>query len=125
MVDVTVKGNFNNTRRFLKRAETMNFSDLLSRYGDEGVQALASATPIDSGKTADSWSYEIESSSGSVSIFWKNSNVNKGVQIAVILNFGHGTGTGGYVQGRNYISPAIQPVFDQIVQDAWKEVTRN
>lgn len=93
------------------------------KYGIEGVEALASSTPVDSGKTADSWSYEIVGKKTSASIIWNNSNVNNGVPIAIILNYGHGTGTGGYVAGREYISPAIQPIFDKIADDAWREVT--
>ena len=97
---------------------------MLDKYGRVGVDALSSATPSDSGLTASSWSYEIEHSSSSAVIKFTNSNINKGVPIAIILQYGHGTGTGGWVQGRDYINPAIQPIFDKIVQDAWKEVTR-
>lgn len=93
------------------------------KYGIEGVEALASATPVDSGKTADSWSYEITGNKSFASITWNNSNINNGVSIAIILNYGHGTGTGGYVAGREYISPAIRPIFDRIADDAWREVT--
>ena len=97
---------------------------LLDRYGREGVAALASATPVDSGETANSWYYEIENKKGSATIRFCNSNINKGVPIAIILQYGHGTGTGGWVQGRDYINPAIRPVFDSLVQSAWREVTR-
>ena len=88
------------------------------------MSALSSATPVESGKTASSWYYEIKRQNGSISIEFLNSNINKGVPIAVILQFGHGTGTGGWVQGRDYINPAIQPIFDKIAEDAWKEVTK-
>ena len=97
----------------------------LDKYGREGVAALASATPIESGKTASSWYYEIKNSNGSATISFYNSNVNKGVPIAIILQYGHGTGTGGWVQGRDYINPAIQPVFDRIAEEAWREVTKS
>lgn len=123
MIRFVHKGNFNNTERFFSKATRLNVENILSHYGDIGVQALAEATPVDSGKTASSWSYEVQGSSSQASIIWTNSNINKGVNIAVILNFGHGTGTGGYVAGREYISPAIQPIFDQIANAAWKEVT--
>lgn len=102
----------------------MKISMVLDRYGREGVAALASATPYDSGRTADSWFYEIESTSGSSVIRFNNYNINKGVPIAIILQYGHGTGTGGWVEGRDYINPAVQPVFDRIVQEVWREVTK-
>ena len=89
-----------------------------------GVDALASATPVESGLTAASWYFEVESGGGRHRITWKNSNVNGGVHIAIILQYGHGTGTGGYVQGRDYINPAIRPVFDKIEAEVWKEVTK-
>jgi hypothetical protein len=95
----------------------------LDKYGRKGVSALAAATPVDSGLTASSWSYEIENTKESAKITFNNSNIQNGVPIAIILQYGHGTGTGGWVQGRDYINPAIQPIFDQIVDDAWKEVT--
>lgn len=98
---------------------------MLDRFGQEGVAALSSATPVDSGKTAASWSYEIERGDGKTVISWSNSNVNDGVNIAVILQYGHGTGTGGFVQGRDYINPAIQSVFDRIAEEAWREVTKS
>lgn len=124
MIRCTVRGDFKKTRNLLKRIRKLDFESLLEKYGQQGVQALAAATPKDSGETASSWIYEIEKGEGQISIYWNNTNVNQGVSIAVILNFGHGTGWGGYVQGRQYISPAIQPVFDQIAEAAWKEVTK-
>ena len=96
----------------------------LNKYGAQGVAALASATPVDSGLTASSWYYEVEKGKGVASITFYNSNVHRGICIAIILQYGHGTGTGGYVQGRDYINPAIQPIFDQLAEDAWKEVTK-
>ena len=124
MIRCTVKGDFKKSYSFLKRIRKLDLDSLLEKYAEEGVSALASATPVNSGTTAASWYYEIAKESNQISIYWKNSNVNQGVQIAVILNYGHGTGWGGYVQGRHYISPAIQPVFDQIAEAAWKEVTK-
>ena len=124
MISCTVKGDFKKTRNLLKRIRKLDFESLLEKYGTEGVEALSAATPVESGETAASWYYEIEKSSNQITIYWTNSNINQGVNIAVILNFGHGTGWGGYVQGRQYISPAIQPIFDQIAEAAWKEVTK-
>ena len=95
---------------------------ILEKYGQMGVSALASATPIDSGTTAESWGYEISIGKEEATIYWTNTNQNKGVYIAVILQYGHGTGTGGYVQGVDYINPAIRPVFDKIAEEAWMEV---
>lgn len=122
MIKISHKGNFNNTEKFLKKISTADFMRNLEKYGEMGVQALASATPMDSGLTASSWSYEIEKSSSSYTIHWVNNNINDGVNIAIILQYGHGTGTGGYVQGRDYINPALRPVFDEIAESAWKEV---
>lgn len=117
------KGNFQKTDNFLKKAKQGDYFRSLEKFAQEGVNALASATPIDSGKTAASWDYTISRSKGSVSITWTNSNINDGVSIAVIIQYGHGTRNGGYVQGRDYINPAIRPVFDKIAENVWKEVT--
>ena len=96
---------------------------ILDKYGHAGVSALAGATPMESGKTANSWTYEIETKGGYSTITFLNTNVNNGVNIALILQYGHGTGTGGWVEGRDYINPAIRPVFDKLADDAWKEIT--
>jgi hypothetical protein len=120
----THKGDFSKTTKFLTRVtQTVRRSDL-EKYAKKGVEALASATPVDSGLTASSWYYEIKHSNGSVSITFNNSNIQNGVPIAIILQYGHGTGTGGWVEGRDYINPAIQPIFDKIANDAWREVTK-
>lgn len=124
MIRFIHKGNFNNTEKFFSRAKKMNVESILNKYGDVGVRALSESTPMNSGKTSQSWGYEVKGTKESASIIWTNSNINKGVNIAVILQFGHGTGTGGYVQGRDYINPAIQPVFDEIADSAWREVTK-
>lgn len=124
MITFRHKGDFSKFSRYLERAKEAVRLGTLDKYGNEGVAALASATPIDSGETANSWYYEIERSNGSVAIRFNNSHVNQGVPIAIILQYGHGTGTGGWVQGRDYINPAIRPVFDKIADDAWKEVTK-
>ena len=118
------KGNFSKATRYMERIKEIFHFVLLDKYGKDGVAALSSATPVDSGNTANSWYYEIENKKGQVRINFLNSNINQGVPIAIILQYGHGTGTGGWVQGRDYINPAIQPVFDRILQDIWKEVTR-
>jgi len=96
----------------------------LDRFGKAGVAALASATPVKSGLTANSWYYETEIKDGAATITFNNSNIQNGVPIAIILQYGHGTNNGGWVQGRDYINPAIQPVFDKIANDAWREVTK-
>ena len=124
MISFRHQGDFSKTMRFLSRAKGMNISQLLNKYGQEGVAALSSATPTESGRTAESWYYEIEASRSSATITFLNSHVNKGVPIAIILQYGHGTGTGGWVQGRDYINPAIQPIFDKIADAAWREVTK-
>ncbi len=124
MISFRQKGDFAKLTRFLERAkESVRIGDL-DKYGREGVAALASATPVDSGLTASSWYYEITNKNGSASIVFCNSNVNQGVPIAIILQYGHGTRNGGWVQGRDYINPAIQPVFDKIADSAWREVTK-
>ena len=124
MITFRQKGDFSKLTRFLERAkETVRLGDL-DKYGRQGVAALSSATPIDSGLTAESWYYEIENKQGSATITFYNSNVQNGVPIAIVLQYGHGTRNGGWVQGRDYINPAIQPIFDEIVNEAWREVTK-
>lgn len=124
MISFRQKGDFSKLTRFLERAKNVVKIGELDKYGREGVAALASATPVDSGLTASSWHYEIEHQDGSATISFYNSNINKGVPIAIILQYGHGTRNGGWVQGRDYINPAIQPVFDKIANAAWEEVTK-
>lgn len=117
-------GSFKNTENFLNRMSRRDIAASLHKYGRIGVSALSAATPVESGLTATSWTYEIDRSLGSWGISWVNTNRNSGASIAILLQYGHGTGTGGYVSGRDYINPAIQPIFDQIAVDVWKEVTR-
>lgn len=124
MITFRHKGNFSKTRRYLERVKEAINLGFFDKYGREGVAALASATPIESGETAAAWGYEISHSGGAITLTFTNSHVNKGVPIAIILQYGHGTGTGGWVQGRDYINPAIQPIFDKIADDAWREVTK-
>ena len=122
-VSFTSTGSFDRTERFLAFLRGMSVNDILAKYGQKGVEALSAATPVESGETAASWSFDVTGSGGNYQISWSNSHVNEGVQIAVILQYGHGTGTGGYIQGRDYINPAMRPIFDQIANDVWKEVT--
>lgn len=117
-------GNFSKTLQFLNLVTSRNYLNKLNKYGLEGVEALAKVTPKRTGLTAASWTYKITEENGKITMSWFNTNVKNGVQIAVILDYGHGTGRGTYVQGRHYISPAIQPVFDRIANDVWKEVTK-
>ena len=118
------QGDFSKLTNFLERAREVVNLGFLDKYGKEGVEALRSATPIDSSETANSWYYEIENLNGTATLSFLNSHVNKGVPIAIILQYGHGTRNGGWVEGRDYINPAIQPIFDKIVEEAWKEVTK-
>ncbi len=122
MITFKHKGNLSKTHKFLSHALKPNFLAILQKYGEIGVRELRNYTPVDTGKTADSWTYEIVDRGNSISIYWSNTNINDGVPIAVILQYGHGTGNGGYVKGFDYINPAIAPVFEQIASEAWREV---
>lgn len=123
MIKFSQKGDFSKITKYLERVKHFAGLSILDKYGKEGVAALSAATPIDSGKTAESWNYQVSISKESASITFFNTNLNNGVPIAIILQYGHGTRNGGYVQGRDYINPAIQPIFDKIAQEVWKEVT--
>ena len=124
MISFRQKGDFSKLNRFLERAKNLVHLSDLDRYGREGVAALASATPVDTGKTAASWYYDIKINKESASITFNNSNIQNGVPIAIILQYGHGTRNGGWVEGRDYINPVIQPIFDKIAEETWKEVTK-
>lgn len=124
MISFRQKGDFKKLTHFLERAKDVAHMGILDKYGREGVAALSSATPIDTGLTAKSWYYEIENKKDYARITFYNSNIQNGVPIAIILQYGHGTRTGGWVQGRDYINPAIQPIFDDIANSAWKEVIK-
>ena len=104
--------------------KSKKYVEVLRKYGQEGVDALSSATPFETGHTASSWGYEIHETKDGAELVWTNSNINQGVNIAVILQYGHGTRNGGYIQGRDYINPALRPIFDRIAEAAWKEVGR-
>ena len=124
MISFEQKGDFSKTEQFLKRMKKKDMYKNLNIYGQRGVDALKKATPKDTGLTADSWRYEIKISKSDVKIIWSNLNIQNGVPIAVILQYGHATGTGGYVQGIDYINPAIKPIFDDISEKVWKEMKR-
>lgn len=121
MISLTSKGDFRKTEKFMKNARTKKLMSILKQYGEEGVAALMVATPLDTGRTASSWRYEIKVENNCIRLVFHNDNIQNGVPIAIILQYGHGTGTGGWVEGRDYINPAIQPVFDKIANSAWKE----
>ena len=116
-------GSFNKTEKFLKKAHNASKTIDLTKYGEKGVAALQAATPTRTGVTASSWYYKIEQSGSTITLSFLNSNVNRGVPIAIILQYGHGTNNGGWVQGRDYINPALRPIFDEMVEAIWKEVT--
>lgn len=118
----TVHGDFKNTEKFLKRAMSGDFYSRLDSYGQRGVEALRKGTPKESGETANSWGYRVIRSKSNPGIEWYNTHVNKGAVIAVLIQYGHGTGTGGYVQGIDYINPAMRPIFEDIANEIWKEV---
>lgn len=122
-VSFVTTGSFNKTDKFLAYIRGMDVGSILAKYGALGVDALSAATPENTGLTANSWSYEVTGSKGDYKITWINTNMHEGVAIAILIQYGHGTGTGGYVQGRDYINPAAKPVFDQIANDVWKAVT--
>ena len=124
-ISFTSKGDFSKTIKFLNKVKNVKINNILSKYGEIGVNALSQATPKDSGVTSRSWNYKIEVNNNNASIVWYNTNVVKGVNIAVILQYGHGTRNGGWVEGRDYINPAMKPVFDKIADQVWKEVINN
>lgn len=124
MVVIKQKGSFKHIEKFLSEATKMDVTKILEPYGVAGVKALQAATPVDTGETANSWSYRIRAQKGRYSIEFLNSNIVKGVPIAIILQYGHATGSGGYVQGRDYINPALKPIFDEMAERLWKEVTK-
>ena len=122
MITFKQTGDFSKTTNFLNNNKVVKLGEL-NKYGRMGVDALSRATPVDTGLTANSWDYEISQENGKITIYWINKNVNNGVNIAVIIQYGHGTGTGGYVQGIDYINPAMKHVFENIAESAWREVT--
>lgn len=122
VISVTTRGDYKKTEGFLHRIVQKHYRNKLQHYGELGVQALSAATPRDTGKTAESWSYEISESDGRLAIWWKNSNRSNNVLVAILLQYGHGTRTGGYVEGIDYINPALKPIFQEMANEVWKEV---
>lgn len=124
MITFRQEGDFSKLTSFLEKSKELFNAGILNKYGRKGVEALAAATPIDSGETANSWYYRIENKNGSAAIVFYNSHIQNGVPIAIILQYGHGTRNGGWVEGRDYINPALQPIFDELAKEAWKEATK-
>lgn len=124
IIGVTQKGNFKKTERFLSKLVGFHYERRLKYYGEMGVAALKAATPRDTGKTAESWTYEIVQEKNRLAVYWKNTNVVNGVNIAIILQYGHATRDGGFIEGVDYINPAIRPIFEQMAREAWKEVVQ-
>lgn len=125
MIRVTKKGNFNKTRNIIKNIQSRKYLTILDRIGKLGVDALSRATPRDTGKTSDSWSYSVEQGRDSVSVVWSNSNVVNGwANVAILIQYGHATRNGGYVQGRDYINPAMKPLFDELAKEAWEAIVK-
>lgn len=123
MLKITSTGSFQNIENFIKRVQNGRHFEVLQQYGEKGVAALSAATPIETGKTRLSWRYEIKRTLKTYTVVWYNDHVEENVNIALILQYGHATGTGGWVEGRDYINPAIRSVFDEMAADFWKEVT--
>lgn len=123
MISYTVSGDFKSTEQFLQKAVKLNILDILKSAGQEGVAALSSATPTNTGLAAGSWSFDVSAKNGKYEIYWTNTDVESDFPVAIMLQYGYGTGTGGYVQGRDYINPAMAPIFDQIAERVWRAVT--
>lgn len=123
-ISIKQKGDFSKTEKFLKKSFGKDYMPVLEKYGKEGVTVLSEATPVDTGLTASSWYYEIIQNDSGISVVWKNSNIQKGISIAIILQYGHGTRNGGYVNGIDYINPALKPIFEKLADEAWKEVVK-
>ena len=123
MIKATHKGNFNNIERFFNKALKRNYLNILADYCERGVAALREATPSDSGETANAWGYEIESKKGITTIYFTNSHEKNGLNVAILLIYGHGTRNGGYVQGNDFVTPALEPIFSELADKMWREVT--
>lgn len=126
MIKLRCRGNYNKTEKFLKDCKDINeLRQIMEKYGREGVAALSAATPVDSGETATSWSFDVIQEGDGISLVFNNNNTTKtGIPIAILLQYGHGNGRGGYIRGRDFINPAVQPIFDRLLDEAWKEVTK-
>lgn len=123
MIRFTHRGDFSKTTRFLTKAKNKDYRSILNKYGNEGVKLLSIATPEDTGLTSDSWRYEIESNARGITIYWINTNMVAGVPLVILLQYGHGTRSGGFVQGRDFINPTMKPLFDKLAENLWKEVS--
>lgn len=123
MIKFTHRGDLEKTRKFFKKVKNINYRPILERYASQGTAALRSATPVDKGLTAESWDHEIAVTKKGLSIYWKNSNLQDGISVVILLQYGHATRTGGFVEGRDFINPALRSLFDRIADDLWKEVT--
>lgn len=124
IVSVTQKGNFKKSERFLRKVVGLHFENKLKHYGELGVQALKAATPKDTGTTAESWNYEIVHEDGRTVLYWRNENLSQGIPVVIILQYGHVTRNGGFVEGIDFINPTLKPIFEQMAKEAWKEVVR-
>ena len=124
IVSVTQKGNFKKSERFLRKVVGLHFENKLKHYGELGVQALKAATPKDTGTTAESWNYEIVYEDGRTVLYWRNENLSEGIPVVIILQYGHVTRNGGFVEGIDFINPALKPLFERMAKEAWKEVVR-
>lgn len=124
MITLKQRGNFDKLTSFLERIKEPFNMGILNKYGMKGVEALREATPKDTGKTSESWSYKITRENDIVKLSFLNSNRNEDVPIAIILQYGHGTKNGGWVEGIDYINPAIQPLFEELAKEIWKEVSK-
>ena len=122
MITVTTSGSWGETERYLNRIKNADFLTMLDKYGAQGAAALAAATPSATGLTANSWYYTVERRGGYASIRWRNNDIEDGFPVAIMIQYGHGTGTGGYVAGRDYINPVMRPLFDQILAELIREV---
>ena len=123
MIKITQSGSFKNTDRFLKNVSKVDYRSVLNRYGQEGVDALSNATPVDSGETSYSWTYEVTYKNGQYKLEWYNTHMAGSAPVAILIQYGHATRNGGYVEGIDFINPALKPIFEKMANDAWKEVT--
>jgi hypothetical protein len=124
LIKLTNRGSFQNIEAFGLRMKQRTYLTQLAKYGPIGVEALRGATPVDSALASQSWYYEIVDKPGYFAIHWYNSDIENGFPVAVMIQYGHATRNGGYVEGRDYINPALRPIFDQIAIDMWREVTK-
>lgn len=123
MIRFSHRGSFSKAEKFLRRAKAIDYRPIAEKYGRSGVEALSLNTPKDSGDTANAWSYEIVPRKNGFSLTWRNSNVSDGIPIVILIQYGHGTRSGSFVEGIDFINPAMKPIFDDLAENLWKEVT--